>query len=156
MKSAPEILNMLSSEFIRHSDASGIDSDSGYMNHYLGDTSFLLAGLLQQLLRANFNEWNRGGWVDDSLIRDFDYKNDRFSIKGDMIWAKDAADQWVSVFEFELELLKDEVGVKDFVFYFVEQDHPEMNYDEYRNRRNFWSRPINNWKYVITLQDLER
>lgn len=155
MKSAGEILDMLKGELIRRSNASGSNSKSRYMNQYLGDTSFLLARLLQQLLQANFSEWKPGKWIDDSFIRDFFYKNRRFFIKGDIVWANDATDQWVSAFAFELELSTDEANVKDFVFYFVEQENPEMMYEEYENRRNFWSRPINNWKYVITLQDME-
>jgi hypothetical protein len=73
MKSINEIQEMLVSELYKsYKDIKQGKNDSKYFNETLGDTSFLLAGLLNSHLEDKFNG---GKWIDDSLIETFKLNN---------------------------------------------------------------------------------
>ncbi|MEO0683705.1 MAG: hypothetical protein AAFY76_01315 [Cyanobacteria bacterium J06649_11] len=68
MKSIEEIRAMLITEICNNIDNINANTHREYYNELMGDTSFLIAGYLQQELEINFQDWNSKKWVDDSLL----------------------------------------------------------------------------------------
>ncbi len=156
MKSIKEILGMLVRELIKHIDKiKSINPMSIYYNEILGDTSFLLAGLLELLLKKNYNEWDERKWIDDSLITNVIMQNNKLIIEGVMIWGKtDTTEQWTDPFSFEIELLNNKTSFKEFTFLFCDLDNPEITYENFRDNRDYWARTNRKWKYVISSSEV--
>jgi len=156
MKTINEIFIMLVDELTSHID--NIKSTTRtllYYNEILGDTSFLLAGLLGSLLKKNFDEWDDGRWFDDCLMLKVLLKNDKLKIYGVMIWGKnDITEQWTEPFVFELELHNEKVNYKDFTFYFGDLDCSEITYEYFRDNRDYWVDDNRNWKYIIKSKEV--
>jgi hypothetical protein len=127
-----------------------IDKELVYYNEFLGDTSFLLAGLLELLLKKNFGEWDSRKWIDDSLITRISTQNEKMNIEGIMIWGREnTTEQWTDPFSFEIELSMDEVSFKRFTFLFCDLDFREISYEEFKLNREYWDKNNRNWKYRI-------
>ncbi|MFC4874286.1 hypothetical protein [Negadavirga shengliensis] len=156
MKSTRKILTMLVRELNNYLDnIKSINIVSGYYNEILGDTSFLLAGLLESLLKKNNIEWDKKKWIDDSLITNIICQNDKVIIEGVMIWGKmNTTEQWTDPFFFEIELLKDEIGFKKFTFLFCDLKHTEITYEEFRDNGDYWVSTNRKWKYVINSNEV--
>ena len=151
MKSTKEILLMLIHELVNNLDRiKSINPIPMYYNEVLGNASFLMAGLLESLLRESSNEWDERKWIDDSLITDVIIRNSKLIIEGVMIWGKmDVTEQWTDPFSFEIELLRKNMSFKKFTFSFCDSEKPEITYGEFRNNRNYWTKGNRKWKYVI-------
>ena len=151
MKNINEIILMLVSELTSHLDKiKSIKEPLVYFNEILGDTSFLLAGLLESLLKKRFNEWDNRRWIDDSLVTKTIMVNNKLKIEGVMIWGmKNTTDQWTEPFIFEIELLNEEVNYREFVFLFGDLDKAEITYEEFRDNRSYWTVNNRNWRYII-------
>ena len=156
MKSLKKILVMLVCELVKHlNKIKSINQKLIYYNEILGDTSFLLAGLLESLLRKKYSEWDGRKWIDDSLITNVLIQNNKLKIDGIMIWGKkNTNEQWTDLFSFEMELLKDETNFKEFTFSFCDLDNPEITYEEFRDNRDYWASTNRNWKHVINSNEV--
>ena len=125
-----------------------------YYNEILGDTSFLLAGLLQSLLKQRENDWEKNRWIDDSLIPKVIMHNQEVCIEGVMIWGIEyITEQWTSPFSFNLKLIDDRSDFEKFTFLFYDSDQPEISYEIFKVERDFWNRRKKNWKYQISSTD---
>lgn len=151
MKSTEEIQSMLVSELFKHiGDIESIERKQDYYNQILGDTSFLLAGLLETLLKMYSEDWDNIKWIDDSLITDIEIKNKKFCIWGIMIWGKEGTtEQWTDPFYFEIDLLLEERSFKRFTFLFCDLNNPEISYEYFKDNRNYWADRSRDWKYII-------
>jgi len=151
VKSIEEILTMLVHELEKYGHK--IDRNSRkneYYNEQLGDTSFLLAGLLELLLKENITEWDKEKWIDDSLITKIEINNDKLTIEGIMIWGiENTTEQWTDPFCFEIESFISKIDFKKITFLFGDWDYPEVSYEEFKKHRNFWGANDRNWKYII-------
>ncbi|SEK63699.1 hypothetical protein SAMN05421740_102296 [Parapedobacter koreensis] len=126
-----------------------------YYNEILGDTSFLIVGLLESLLKESCSEWGEKKWIDDSLITNVIVQNNKLKIEGVIIWGKmDITEQWTDPFSFEIELLRDEISFKEFTFLFCDLDNPEITYEDFRDNRDYWVRTNRKWKYVINSNEV--
>ena len=151
MKSIRKILTTLITELTKARERiKSIDEELVYYNEFLGDTSFLLAGLLELLLKINFDEWDSRKWIDDSLITSISTQNEKMNIEGIMIWGReDMTEQWTDPFSFEIELSMDEVNFERFTFLFCDLDIHEIPYEEFKINREYWDNSNRNWKYII-------
>jgi len=151
MKSAKEILVMLVRELIDHLDkVKNLKGDFEYYNDMLGDTSFILAALLESILKSNIGEWDNRKWIDDSLITEFVMRGKSLKIDGIMIWGREnTTEQWTEPFIFEIELLKEELRYKNFLFLLGDLDKPEITYEEFKDNRDYWIPSNRNWQYII-------
>lgn len=140
MKSIKRILTMLVYELVKDLERiKSIDKELVYYNEILGDTSFLLAGLLELLLKKNFGEWDSSKWIDDSLITSVAMQNEKMNIEGIMIWGREnTTEQWTDPFSFEIELLMDEVSFKRFTFLFCDLNNHEISYEKFKVNRKYW------------------
>lgn len=147
---------MLVCELIDHLDKiKSINQKLVYYNEILGDTSFLLAGLLESILKKNFSRWDNEKWIDDSLITKIMAIDNNLKIDGVIIWGrKNTTEQWTEPFFFEIELLKEEVSFKKFTFLFSDLDNPEATYEEFRDHRDHWTTSNRNWKYIIRSSEI--
>ena len=156
MKSIKEIETLLKSELNQHLDKIKSNSILDCFNDKLEDTSFILAGLLNMLLKNNNPNWKEK-WIDDSLITKVKFDNDKISIWGIMIWGKDdTTEQWTEPFYFETF----SSNFKQYFFLFGDLDCPEIRYEEFNQNRNFWDLCFysndqwipfeRKWKYQIT------
>ncbi len=148
MKSIKKILTMLNLELIEYFKNINSTYKNGlYFNQSLGNTSFLLAGLLEAMLRKNDTKWDRK-WIDDSLISNIIIEEGkRMRIGGIMIWGEiNMTKQWVSPFCFEIEFHKEKV--KDFIFLYAD-DKDKLTYEKFRDNRNHWENSNIVWKYKI-------
>lgn len=142
---------MLVGELVsRFDEVESISTTLTCYNEILGDTSFLLAGLLESLLKTNYSDWDRKKWIDDSLITNVVIRNDKVIIEGIMIWGREGTtEQWTDPFIFEIEFLKDEISFRRFTFWFCDLEMDEISYEEFRTHRDYWNARSGNWKYVI-------
>jgi hypothetical protein len=153
MKSIEEIQTMLVSELSNSvSRVKSMSSNLEYYNEILGDTSFLLAGLLDSLLKLK-DDWDSKKWIDDSLLMKVNLNQNRFSIWGVMIGGvENVTDQWTDPFYFEIELNKAKSDFNEYTFLFSDLYKSEISYEEFRDNRSYWRPSTSNerdWKYVI-------
>ena len=151
MKSIREIASMLVDELISRVERINFSTpDIIYYNEVLGDTSFLLAGLLDSLIKKYVKNWDRRKWFDDCLITKVANQNGKITIYGIMIFGKEnTTEQWTAPFSFEIQLLKGEMDFGKFIFSFYDSIIPEIAYETFRYNREFWMERNNNWKYII-------
>ena len=153
MKPAKEILELLLEELNEHLGGINLsDKKAGLYYDYnsiLGNVSFLLAGLLQSILKKNGKKEDKGKWFDDSIITNITFIENTFIFDGVMIWGKDSGNQWTDLFRFEIELLQH--GFSDrFIFYFASLIYPEILYEEFADNRHYWNdMDDEKWKYII-------
>jgi len=126
-----------------------------YYNEILGDTSFLLAVLLDSLLKNNYEDWDNSKWFDDCLISELTIQNDKVKLFGVMIWGKyDTTEQWTEPFAFEVDLLNQKNNNVTFKFLFSDLDNPEITYENFSKNRDYWSVKNRKWKYIIKSKKL--
>ncbi|RFS16846.1 hypothetical protein [Emticicia sp. C21] len=155
MKTTHELKKILSSELNEtlktlHSLKKSTYPDY-YYNAIFGDASFILAGILEQLLNESYHWGTKSGkWMDDALIEDFHLYEERLSINGVMIWGKgDTTEQWVEPFYFDVELNKNEVNMEGYNLYFGNTDNPAIPYTYFSNNREYWQQDLRNWEYQL-------
>ncbi|MCS3533014.1 hypothetical protein [Chryseobacterium sp. JUb7] len=149
MKSTNEIAEILLEELQDKINKINL-KDTIYYNEFLGDTSFLLAGLLYSLIKEDSNIDNTI-WIDDSLITKVNRFDNIILIEGIMIWGKDnTTEQWVDPFKFNMNFNNNFI---DFTFLFKDLDLNEISYESFRNNRNYFSDEIENWKYRFNYKD---
>ena len=152
MKSIEEIQEMLISEFNCYFDIINSNIKLDYYNEVLGDTSFLLAGLLSALLKKNqYGNWTHR-WTDDTLLIDVKIYNKKLSIAGILIWGKmDTTEQWTDPFYFEAHLNLIDGSFKQYFFLLGDMEQPEVTYDYFNQHRDFWNNNLSNrkWRYTI-------
>lgn len=152
MKSAGEIFELLIQElstYQKKSESSTVTLD--YLNEVLGDTSFLLAGLLESIIRNNEVEWGKDKWIDDSLLIKANFTKENLIVEGFMIWGDmKSTNQWVDPFTFQIGKFSNGSFSNEFTFFFCDLDKPEISYEKYKNERNYWSTVKRKWKYILT------
>ncbi|SEW53519.1 hypothetical protein [Chitinophaga arvensicola] len=155
MKSLEEIREMLESELNRCIPITKkIAGPMEYFNEYLGNTSFLLVGLLGAHLREDNDKWISIRWMDDSLITDFNLTDHSLSIKGIAIWGiENDMEQWTEPFIFEVALENNgAVDTSSYSFLFGKTGYPEVSYDYFRKDRSIWASNKAAWRYVISIK----
>lgn len=122
-----------------------------YYNEIMGDTSFLLAALLQKLMEDNFEDWDKEKWINDSLLEKVLFEENKLIISGVMIWGIENTDeQWTAPFIFKILHRNNVFDSKKFEFLFVNKDHNEISYEEFKVNRKYWSLQDNeNWRFRI-------
>ncbi len=150
MKSIEEIQTMLVNELWNRLDrVKSLKSEVDYYNDILGDTSFLLSGLLGALLELR-SDWDKHRWIDDSLLLGVKLTKNKLSIWGVMIWGiENTTEQWTEPFYFEVVLDSNESDFSEYTFLLGDLNKPEIPYEEYRVNRNYWEEDERNWKYII-------
>ena len=152
MMSIEELEDNLVSEL--HDSLDGIRAygqETDYYNECMGDTSVLLAVLLDSLMNAQVAEWRGSGkWIDDSLLTDVERDGDHLAIEGIMIWGiGGTTEQWTEPFYFEIELDVLKKGYNEYIFLFGDQDKSEVDYGYFSLHRHFWDGDQRRWKYYI-------
>jgi hypothetical protein len=156
MKTLKEIITMLVSELIAQIDNIKSTKALVYYNEILGDTSFLLAGLLDLLMKKKFSDWDIQKWFDDCLITNVSIQSNMLKIDGVMIWGlNNTTEQWTEPFIFEIELLTEKSSYVDFTFSFGNLYFAEITYEKFVNEREYWVNKSNNWKYIIKSMEVE-
>lgn len=122
-----------------------------YFNEFLGDTSFLLATLLQRQLENSAPDWDSKRWVDDSLIEKCVTKNgNRIGIGGVIIWGlENSTKQWTDPFYFESEFTEDKTDFSWYTFLFCDLDSEGISYEEINLNRSYWNFKKRNWRYIL-------
>jgi hypothetical protein len=155
MKTSREIQQMLVSELLARSEnILGLKEKPLYYNKVLGDTSFLLAGLLNSLMTENeINDWGVQKWIDDCLLMDAQIHVDQIRFWGIVIWGiEGTTEQWTDPFYFEMELQEDEQTFSHFTFLFRDEEMTEITYSDFRMNREYWKIKDRNWKYVFRVK----
>jgi hypothetical protein len=131
-----------------------INTKPQYYNDILGDTSFLLAGLLDSLLKRDYNDWDKDKWIDDSLLTSSVIENNTLTLGGVMIWGRDnTTEQWTDPFSFRIELFEKEKSYRELTLLFSDWDTPEITYEQFRDNRDCWAAFTDrNWKYIINIE----
>ncbi|SFN92153.1 hypothetical protein SAMN05421594_4719 [Chryseobacterium oleae] len=143
MKSTNEIAKMLLEELLKNINNINNFKNSNYYNEILGDTSFLLAGLLHTMIKKE-PQIDQKVWIDDSLITNINQVDNIISIEGIMIWGENGTtEQWVDPFYFTINLNNDSA----YKFFFKDLYLSELSYDDFKENRNYYSDKVKNWKY---------
>ncbi|WP_271782406.1 hypothetical protein [Aquimarina algiphila] len=150
MKRLEEIELMLISEFKSNLDKIKIlKPTSKYYNEILGDTSFLLAGLLNFLLNSD-EDWNPNKWIDDSLLTKVKLDENKLSIQGVMIWGlENITEQWTDPFYFEIKLNQDKPNFDEYTFLYCDLNRSEISYEDFNINPNYWKTKEIEWRYII-------
>ena len=150
MKSVEKIKTMLVNELWSCLDKiESMKPREGYYNEILGDTSFLLTGLLGNLLKIR-DDWDSKKWLDDSLLTGVKLDKNKLSIWGVIIWGvENTTDQWTDPFYFEVDLGNCKTDLNEYTFLFGDLNKSEISYEEFKINRNYWEQPERNWKYII-------
>lgn len=165
MKSVKELQKMLVSELCNSLDR--IRTNKGKMDFYngiLGDTSFLIAGLLESLLKLKFDEWDPRKWIDDSLLTNINLNKNKLSIWGVMIWGmENETEQWTEPFYFEIDLNPNKLDFSIYTFLYCDLDNPEISYENFKESPDYWDKQLDmnnnlnfterNWKYIINIKN---
>ncbi|MBG6133198.1 Fe-S-cluster formation regulator IscX/YfhJ [Aquimarina sp. EL_43] len=131
------------------SNVKNLKSDLEYYNEILGDSSFLLGGLLDVLLKSD-NDWDSKRWIDDSLLTKIKLEGNKLSISGIMIWGiENITEQWTDPFYFEIKLKENNPDFDEYTFLFCDLDKSEISYEDFSMNRNYWNPIERNWKYII-------
>ncbi|TAM94741.1 MAG: hypothetical protein EPN39_16730 [Chitinophagaceae bacterium] len=156
MKSLEEIETMLFSELQNCiGKIRSINIDLEYYNEIMGDTSFLLAALLESLLKYR-DDWNQKKWIDDCLIMKAEVINNKLSICGVMIWGiENTTEQWTEPFFFEIELSQNKIDFNAYRFLFGYLNNFEIPYEEFKQNRSYWKSIPQNWKYIINRKNVK-
>lgn len=158
MKSIQEFQQMLVEELAKVLIDFNSETILDYYNKVMGDTSFLLSGILEQKLKEN--GWESDKWMDDSLLTKVKVDKNKVLICGVMIWGRIKTDeQWVSPFYFEIQLNSDFSNFIEFTFLFEKDGLPDITYKTFSLNRNILDKDFNligdltlserNWKYVL-------
>jgi hypothetical protein len=161
MKSIEEIQDLLAKELWDNLEK--ISSASPllrYYNEILGDTSYILAGLLGSLLFSPSDEQDVGKWIDDTLITKTKIKGNVLSLWGVVISGlSGVTQQWTWPFYFEVQLNTDNRHFDSFMFLYGQKDDTELPYEEFSKNRGYWDvqfyRTDNwdvserDWRYII-------
>jgi hypothetical protein len=155
MKTTEEIVTMLIDELAERLDDIKVAIPKDYYNEDMGDTSFLLAGLLESLLKRN-DDWDKSKWFDDSLLTNVILQNDILTIAGVMIWGRyKGTEQWTEPFSFQI-LISEKSNFKEYTFLFSDKNRPALSYTEFRKNRDYWvANTTGDWKYVISQKVIE-
>jgi len=165
MKSIDEIQKMLVSELWKSLERiRSINLNLDFYNKILGDTSFLLAGLLELLLKNKYHDWDSKKWIDDSLITKVKLINYSLSIWGVMIWGiTSETEQWTEPFYFEIELDPKKMNFSSYTLLFCDVENPEITYENFKQRPDNWDNKLHkdnnldsierNWKYIINIKN---
>lgn len=150
MKSVDEIEVMLVNELWNNFDTiKSLKQEVDYYNDMLGDTSFLLAGLLGALLKFE-DKWDSKKWLDDSLLTNIRLNKNKLSICGVMIWGlENTTKQWTDPFSFKVDLGDTKSEFNEYTFMFGDLNKREISYEEFRINRNYWGQTERDWKYII-------
>lgn len=151
MKSTNEIILMLADELTNHlHQIKSIDERPKYYNGLLGDTSFLLAGLLFSILKRKYTEWKYDKWIDDSLLTNVVIEESNLIIDGMIIFGRAGVNkQWVDYFSFKVDVFKGHVNLNKFSFLFGLVDSPEISYEDFKNNRELHIVCNKKWKYRL-------
>ena len=159
MKSASEILKMLVNELLVHIESGGrIEKNQGFYNQALGDTSFLLAGLLEVLLKENLREWDsETNWLDDTLITSVRLLENKLILAGVVIWGtQGTTEQWVDPFSFEMYPLLDGDRKRHFKFSFCNDKKSAITYHDYMAKPSLKENEENiSWTYTLDSDKLD-
>ncbi len=152
MRSIHEINQMLLEELLSNINNINNLKNSIYYNEILGDTSFLLAGLLNSILKKE-SSVDENVWIDDSLIKAIKLIDHKIFIDGVMIWGKSGTtEQWVEPFKFIMNLDKSLKNFTNYKFFFKDLNLNEISYEDFRENRDYYSHEITNWKYEFNFE----
>jgi len=160
MKNLEEIQEMLISELFNNLDRLKLNHNDDY-NKLMGDTSFLLAGYLHQKLKADFKNWDKKKWIDDSLLTKIIFQVDKLFIWGVVIWGiENLTAQWTEPFYFEAVLNNEKTSFEKIILFFGDENCSAITYEDFNINRNFWDREYysnknwnpteRSWKYRIS------
>lgn len=131
-----------------------------YYNELMGDTSVILASILEQNLSNDSVGWESDKWMDDSLLTKVNINENTVSIWGIMIWGRrDTTEQYTDPFYFEIKMNNNWTDFVDFTFLFGEEGDHEIAYEDFNHDRNIWDRAFysteswnpseRDWKYIF-------
>jgi hypothetical protein len=161
MKSIEEIQNILVNELWDNLDKiKSAKPNLAYYNEFLGDTSFILVGLLELLLISRFSDWDKYRWIDDCLITKVKTNDSLLSIWGIVISGiKDGTGQFTEPFYLEIELNQNTCDFNRYLFLFSDLNRPVLSYQSFRENRDYWDKQYYKtdywdvseryWKYII-------
>ena len=152
MKSLEEIQTMLVNELWNSLDnLKALNSKPDYYNTTLGDTSYLLAGMLGKHMAMN-KDWPANQWFDDCLLTDVKQVSNRLSIWGITIWGRDnTTEQWTDPLLFKVELGNTKPGFNRYTLMFGDSNKPEITYEEFIMNRSYWEEgKARDWKFTIS------
>ena len=155
MKSREKLLKLLIEELLSNMDSGSWRNKKGeFYNEFLGDSSAILAGVLNALLGDETISWDSDAkWLDDCLItRLFLEDDDVLRLRGVVIWGKrNTTEQWVDSFAFEVQPLHTNVGKRRFRFWFCDKSDTKRTYEEFKQRSPYTFSNIPEWKYKFVL-----
>jgi len=150
LKSKEEIELILFEEiwiYIEKIESNALISET--YNHILGDVSFILSGLLNEILKTK-EGWDKSKWIDDSLIEELVLKKNKLIFSGVMIWGiHDSTEQWVDHFKFETDLGQKSPEFINYTFLYEDLDSRPLLYEDYKTTRSDKNLENINWRFIL-------
>lgn len=163
MKSSNQLQKMLSSELCDSLDTIEKNIGLDCYNELLGDTSFLLAGILENELKNN-PEWSSLKWLDDSLIHKINIERKKVQLWGVMIWGKDGTTkQWTDPFFCEFYINCKQQEIQKLIVLFGDEKIEAITYQQFAENRTYWDKNYysneqwdpseREWKFIISAKN---
>lgn len=144
MKTINELESMLVDE-INNNILSLPYENAYYLNEFLGDTSFIIAKIMELNLMTIINFREQKLWFDDTLIIKLEKDNEKVSIWGILIFGvEDTTEQFTNPFRFIINLST----TKSF-FYYSDLTTNPISYEKFISNRDYWSPIERDWEYII-------
>jgi hypothetical protein len=125
------------------------NSDRHLPKDELGDITFVLAGLLNVIMKQT-NDWDPQRWIDDCIITEVHKINRIFSTSGIMIWGvTSTTEQWTDPFTFQITLNQSKRKFEAYTFKFRDNENSEITYGQYKMFPNYWLAKKRNWKHIM-------
>jgi len=161
MKSVGQIQDILAEELWENiENARSAGSGLMYYNEFLGNTSFVLAKLLESLLVSGDYDWDIKKWIDDLLITKVRVNGNQLMLWAVVISGVDGVtEQWTQPVYFEAKFNNTSRHFDSYLIMYSDNDRIDLSYDEFIKNRDIWDRMSyssddwdvseRNWRYIL-------
>ena len=118
-----------------------------YYNSIMGNTSFLIAGLLASHLQEDQAEWPKERWIDDCLLSEVRLTSNMLTIYGVVIWGLGNDSHWTEPFEFQIPRHHAEVDERKYTIWFGDLHNPPVIYEDFSKYRSIWDVKDREWTF---------
>lgn len=131
-------------------------------NQLLGKTSYLLVEILERELKVDPN-WDRGMWLDDTLIHKVVNGDTEVKLWGVVIWGRiGTTKQWTSPFYCAVSINCKKTELNQLTFLFGDMNTDEIPYEELKSNRSYWDRDFysndtwdiceREWEFIVSCE----
>lgn len=145
MKTIVELEEMLKKEISTNIFSTPLSVNYVYLNKFLGDSSFIIARVMELYLKDNEYFKNNKIWFDDTLIIRIEKEDQVVSLWGVLIFGiEDITEQFTNPFRFNINLLS-----TTCTFSYGDASQKAISYEDFLSNRSAWNPSKRNWEFIF-------